>query len=894
MPDLSLPLEKALKLSVLGDELLKSIFYRDRRATLEGIVSGAHGLLNAESCGIFLVPDDAPLELLLEADYSDMRKHDFDPVRLRIESRPGGGLTGHIAKLGKITNVYGPALREHESSRKQPARHLRSGRCYSFLSIPLKDRKGRLRGVLNAHNKKDTADGEPQDGLHFDSVDEAIARILANKIVLILESHRVFSAFRDIMQAIYSAKTLEEITSVILAKALTLLAADRGDMAWWDEAQQNLILLAREGESTLNIGQIIPPGFIQSVWARKDSEIEILAEIKAGQPYVEFHPDTRSEIAAILDFHGRRLGVLNAESFRSDGFDDQDIEILRLLAGHASVAAQLVQKEARLRSVVQDAWESSANQTDVLKKILRAVRESFGLDAGMIYIADHVGRILRSSELIGCENLPVAVDGFSHGFDAISFASKIFRTRRSQYSAQPWNDPDVDKSGLAAFDIRSPMVGAPLVYRDELVGVLLCWTRTEQSIAEEQKEVLAPFARIAAQLIALSQLEDRRSRDITVLNNILQHLQPEPSVQSSLTLVLEGLQKTYFDRARYYEWDEEIGEFVGLDCVGMNRGVFVGHRISVAENQYAKDVYDRAFTSAAARKYESAMLGPDPESSVLGKDPEKPWAVVPVVVNRKIYGYFAADNALSGRSITQDALDFMGHLGAIAGQVISSAGNREQFLVKALHTIRTPAHSIQGLASQLISVGARDPNAESWLNTLDEEARRLARLTKKVGRFSRSTMSRTKVSLSKILLDSVSSFRPRALRLGTTIMEVVPSERECFTMADYDAIRMVFDNLLENALAFSVRGDTIMVELAIESPQCRVTVSDQGPGVAEEHRARIFKVGESFPLPGRPRGSGVGLPIARQIMDAHGGTLDCVDPPSGRGACFCFKLNQMR
>lgn len=886
----SLPLNKALGLSNIGDEMLKSIFYRDRKTTLERIVYGAHELLEAEACGIFLISEQSPSDLVLEADYSDKYKHLFETVRLPIESRPGGGLTGHVATLGEITNLHGPALWDCEFARRgQPAQHLISGRCYSFLSIPLKGRKGRLMGMLNAHNKKDAHVGVPQVGVHFDSNDEAMARILANKVVLILESHRIFTAFRDIMDAIYSTKKIEEILTTIVSKAVTLLSADRGDVAWWDETRQNLILLARQGESRLNIGQAIPAGFIQSIWGRKDTEIDILGDINSGRAYVEFHPETRSEIAAILGFRGHRLGVLNAESFRRDGFDEQDAEILRLLAEYASIAAQVVRREAHLRTVVQEAWEAPATLDDVLRRILGAVSGSFGFDAGLIYIADQVAQRLTLLATIGCGDSQGGLANFHHAFNDVSFAGKIFRARSSQYSHSPWEDPDVDKRGLHTFDIHSSLVGAPLIYRDETVGVLVCWTRTGRPVLREQKDFLEPFARLAAQLIALFQLEDRRSRDLAIFNHILRQMQSESTVAQNLSLVLESLQMTYFDRARYYEWDDETGGFVGLDCVGMNRAKFLGHRIDVRANPYARDIYDRALVSTEAHKYEPNSLGRDPESDSLEKDPDKPWATVPLVVNRKVYGYIAGDNVTTGRVISQDALSFMSQLGAVASQAIANAGNLEQFLLDAVHTLRSPSHSIQNLSEFLIAEGIDNPNGQSWLRTIHDEAQRLARLTKKVGRLS---VSRTRVSLREIVRASVSAFQPIALRDSVDIMVVMPEGGTQVVIADRDAISKVFDSLLENALAFSSPGQEITVGLAIEPTWYRIVVLDEGPGVPEDLRRRIFKMGQSIPPAGHPRSLGVGLPIARQIVEAHGGTLDCIDPPTGRGACFCFKLPQ--
>jgi len=72
-------------------------------------------------------------------------------------------------------------------SARKPPEHLASGKCYSLLGVPLKDRKGRVLGVMKVDNKKDI-DGKPNETVYFTEVDESIAIILANHLVVALEN----------------------------------------------------------------------------------------------------------------------------------------------------------------------------------------------------------------------------------------------------------------------------------------------------------------------------------------------------------------------------------------------------------------------------------------------------------------------------------------------------------------------------------------------------------------------------------------------------------------------------------------------------------------------------------------------------------------------------------
>jgi len=110
--------------------------------------------------------------------------------------------------------------------------------------------------------------------------------------------------------------------------------------------------------------------------------------------------------------------------------------------------------------------------------------------------------------------------------------------------------------------------------------------------------------------------------------------------------------------------------------------------------------------------------------------------------------------------------------------------------------------------------------------------------------------------------------------------------------ADRDRLMQVLVNLLSNAVKFSAppRG-RVEVRLRAEGPGLRVDVQDDGPGVDPADRETIFErfrqAGDT--LTGKPRGTGLGLPISRRIVEHFGGRLWLEDRP-GKGATFSFSL----
>jgi signal transduction histidine kinase len=100
-------------------------------------------------------------------------------------------------------------------------------------------------------------------------------------------------------------------------------------------------------------------------------------------------------------------------------------------------------------------------------------------------------------------------------------------------------------------------------------------------------------------------------------------------------------------------------------------------------------------------------------------------------------------------------------------------------------------------------------------------------------------------------------------------------------------IESVLRNLLDNALAFSGDAGRVRLEVEREDRFARIVVSDEGPGILPEHLPRVFD--RFFTTRGDRRGTGLGLALARAIVEAHGGTISAESPPEG-GARFTVRL----
>ncbi len=139
--------------------------------------------------------------------------------------------------------------------------------------------------------------------------------------------------------------------------------------------------------------------------------------------------------------------------------------------------------------------------------------------------------------------------------------------------------------------------------------------------------------------------------------------------------------------------------------------------------------------------------------------------------------------------------------------------------------------------------------------------------------------------LGMIVRDVVASFGEAAARRGIALSATVPA----YLIVHCDALRIaqVLHNIVANALKFSPTGASVEVRVRRVGNEVVVAVRDAGPGIAPEHRQRIFE--PRWQVPGERRGHGLGLFVARQLVQAHRGHI-WVEGAAQGGTTIAFSL----
>ncbi|OGA94899.1 MAG: histidine kinase [Burkholderiales bacterium RIFCSPHIGHO2_12_FULL_61_11] len=221
---------------------------------------------------------------------------------------------------------------------------------------------------------------------------------------------------------------------------------------------------------------------------------------------------------------------------------------------------------------------------------------------------------------------------------------------------------------------------------------------------------------------------------------------------------------------------------------------------------------------------------------------------------------------------------------------------KDDFMSSVTHELRTPLTSIRALAELMRDDPDMAPGQrQQFVAIIVAETERLSRLVNQVLDMAKiesghAEWHNTEVDLRALLAQALATtaemFRERQCAVEVSMPAQVRTLR-----ADPDRLMQVILNLLSNAVKFvPVSGARVAVSLTSDATGLTVQVQDNGPGVPPEQQGLIFeKFRQGGDAANRPQGTGLGLPISRQIVEHFGGRLWLESKP-GQGACFTFFL----
>src|ERR671918_480598 len=225
----------------------------------------------------------------------------------------------------------------------------------------------------------------------------------------------------------------------------------------------------------------------------------------------------------------------------------------------------------------------------------------------------------------------------------------------------------------------------------------------------------------------------------------------------------------------------------------------------------------------------------------------------------------------------------------MVSQLAEAEQLKRSFLMSVSHELRTPLTAIRGHVEAIREGIVHEPDqVQSSLDVVAAETDRLERLVGDVLDLAklqahRFTVRREEVDLGRVLDHAYGAFAEEARRRG--IDYVLESDGAPVIVSDGDRVLQVISNLLSNAFRWTPDGGRIELELQVANGNVRVDVVDTGPGVPPSKQERIFEAVISNDV----NGTGLGLPIARELAVALGGQVELRSEP-GEGSRFRLVL----
>jgi len=226
----------------------------------------------------------------------------------------------------------------------------------------------------------------------------------------------------------------------------------------------------------------------------------------------------------------------------------------------------------------------------------------------------------------------------------------------------------------------------------------------------------------------------------------------------------------------------------------------------------------------------------------------------------------------------------------------SASAAKSDFLAAMSHELRTPLNAIIGFSELLqrpITPAGHDAETvEEFSGHIHGSGMHLLELINEVLDLAKVEAGKldlrpTVFDLEGLIRHTVATMRPLADRKSIAL-EARPYGR-VDVEADQSRIRQVVFNLLSNAIKFTPEGGSVRVDLARVGDTCRVDVIDTGPGIAPTDQATIFEAFKQAPAAAGQEGTGLGLTLARQLVEAHGGHME-VESEVGSGSRFSVVL----
>jgi PAS domain S-box-containing protein len=585
-----------------------------------------------------------------------------------------------------------------------------------------------------------------------------------------------------------------------------------------------------------------------------------------------YHENTTSVLSVPILLQNRVLGVITIEDPSSYAFSADHVQLLSQLASQAAVALE--------NATLYQQLESRLREQSLLYQASTQIAATYETKAVALAIADSLAVALSTVgarvSTWNAENLTLTteammVDGkpfIDQSWTKISIEDvPAFASSLNEHKPVQWTlktaPSQTDREYLTRFPQGLSLLAVPLLTGTQTLGLVEVFSSNERSFDENAIRTAQTIASQAAVALENTDL----FRRIRENHNLL---------MAVLNSTREGMLMTD-TRGKIVLANQQLELLTGLrveDLIGANLSAtdlalasFLGYQHDELVNIIAH-LQDKQPLQGEVTTYEVEA----PSRRALQRSD------APVFdIDHQMIGWLVVL-----RDITEER---------------ELSQTREQLTEMIVHDLRAPLTAILGslnLLSKTLSSEDLLPVVQQAITISNRSVEQMLGLVNSLLDLAKLETGEMPLSLSTFSLDTlcdelVSTFVQEANENGIILSYHADNMLPKIT-ADNEKLRRVLANLLDNALKFTPAGGQVDLSVEANENEVNISVADNGPGVPEEFREKIFKRFVQVPgVAGRRRGTGLGLAFSQMVIVAHGGKIWMEENPGG-GSAFRIQL----
>lgn len=747
----------------------------------------------------------------------------------------------------------------------------------SEIAVPLIG-EGRVMGVLDVQSDRPGA---------FDQADQSLLQTLAGQVAIAIENARLHSSIQrrlheqtlllyETSAAIGADLDADAVLRTIAAKLTEAIAVSGCAICQWDSGRDTITSVAEyvlSGEQNPSrtwrtLGQPVPLAEDPIAHQVLQTHRPVLVYGQADQETAADLPSWQSPgwkvlLALPLQLEGRIIGLLELYDQKTNRqFTTDEIRICRALAHQTAMSMERIRLFNETRQRLNEVSElytlaneiaTNLNLSEVLDAIVHAIRRAMGCRGCCIFLLDEGSQVLEIKAAAGLKPQWREAARLRLGE---GIAGRAAAEVRPIYLPDTLQEPE-----YIVFDreVRS-LLAVPMQVKGRVIGVLNVDDRVPNAFGPDQERLLA----IAATQAAIA-IENAR-----LFSEVLSEKQRTDAV---IRYMADGL--LMLDR----------------DGVVVSCNPALAMMLDMAQ----QDIVGRPADDPDADPRLRAICQPATiklRTGVFARDVKVPWPGAGGEASRpRILRVFS--------SVVNDETDRRIGEVRVVHDVTKEReieAMKNEFFSTISHELRTPLASIQGFVRLMLDDQAPDEETQrEFLGIIHRQAEQLVQLVSNLLNISRLEsgmleLDREPVQLLNVLQETASKLQSIAHEKGVVLETDLPGSLPTVT-GDRDWLEQVVTNLLGNAIKFTPEAGRVVIGARQSNSEVMVEVSDTGIGIPADSLDRIFTKFYRVPhrTGERSTGTGLGLHIARQIVEAHGGRI-WVESALGQGSTFRFAL----